>query len=84
MLSLAAVPPAERVAPVTVGQLVTVRSYGDELPGTVAAVRQLSEDRWEVRVEVLANFGVGLSRHIIDGAGHEVDRRTSHHGLICA
>lgn len=70
--------------PVTVGQLVTVRSYEDDLPGTVAAVEPLGQGRWEVRVEVLANFGVGISRHVIDGAGHEVDRRTSHHGLICA
>lgn len=71
-------------APVSLGQLVTIRSYGDEIPGTVADVRPLGDDRWEVRVEVLANFGVGISRHIIDGAGHEVDRRTGHHGLICA
>jgi hypothetical protein len=74
-------PPAP---PVRVGQLVTVHSYGEELPGTVASVRPLDVDRFEVRVEVLANFGVGVSRHIIDGAGHEVDRRTSRHGLICA
>lgn len=84
MLSLSVVPPESPAAPVSIGQLVTIRSYGDDLPGTVAAVRWLGDDRWEVRVEVLANFGVGLSRHIIDGAGHEVDRRTSHHGLICA
>lgn len=71
-------------APVTVGQAVTVRSYGEALQGTVVAVERLGVDRFEVRVEVLATFGVGTSRHVIDGAGHEVDVRTEHHGLECA
>lgn len=71
-------PPLER------GQLVTVQSYGEDLSGTVIDVQPAGDDHWEIWVEVLASFGVGTSRHVIDGAGREVDRRTAHHGLLCA
>jgi hypothetical protein len=72
------------VPPLSVGQLVTVHSYDGSLQGTVVSLDRAGVDRWVVRVEVLASFGIGISRHVIDSAGHEVDTRTEHHGLVCA
>jgi hypothetical protein len=73
-----------QVPPIVVGQLVRVRSYDDHLPGTVVGLERREDGMWEVRVEVLASFGIGTSRHVIDGAGHEADTRSEHHGLECA
>jgi hypothetical protein len=78
MRMLAAVPP------LALGQLVTIRSHDEELPGTVIELAPLDDARWEVRIEVLASFGIGTSRHIVDGRGHEVVARPRHLALVCA
>lgn len=61
--------------PIRVGQLVTIRSQGEELAGTVIELASMSGSRWEIWVEVLASVGIGTSRHIVDGDGLEVDLR---------
>jgi hypothetical protein len=77
MTMLAAVPP------ISLGQLVTIRSQDEELPGTVVELAPLEGARWEIWVEVLASFGIGTSRHVIDGAGHEIDLRPRNLALVC-
>ena len=66
--------------PISLGQLVTIRSQDEELPGTVIELSPLDDTRWEIWVEVLASVGIGTSRHIVDGGGFEVDRRP--HNLV--
>lgn len=68
--------------PYDLGQLVSIDSYDERLPGTVVAVRALGIGCWEIRVEVLASFGVGVSRHVVDGSGREVERRSTSLGLV--
>ena len=69
--------------PLCLGQLVTIRSQDEELPGTVVELAPLDGSRWEIWVEVLASFGIGTSRHIVDGSGHEVDLRPRNLALVC-
>lgn len=66
------------VPPIQLGQLVTIRTLEEALPGTVTELTPVASGRWEIRVEVLANFGIGTSRHIVDGAGQELDSRSVH------
>lgn len=61
--------------PISVGQRVTIRSQGEELPGTVIELAPLGGSRWEIWVEVLASFGVGTSRHVVDDPGLEMGLR---------
>lgn len=61
--------------PIHVGQLVTIRSQGEELAGTVIELAPIGGSRWELWVEVLASVGIGTSRHIVDGDGLEVELR---------
>jgi hypothetical protein len=70
--------------PISLGQLVTIRSQDEELPGTVIELSPLDDTRWEIWVEVLASFGIGTSRHIVDGSGHEIDLRPRSLALVCA
>jgi hypothetical protein len=60
-------------APIAVGTPVTVRRAGDAMPGTVVTVRALPRGGYEVRAQVLTRFGVAISRHVLDRAGHEVE-----------
>jgi hypothetical protein len=69
------------VPPFDLGQLVAIDSYDERLPGTVVAVRPVGLHRWEVRVEVLASFGIGVSRHVVDDLGRELERRGARLGL---
>lgn len=68
--------------PIRMGQLVTIRSQGEELPGTVIELASIGGSRWEIWVEVLASVGVGTSRHIVDGGGLEVGSRPGNLVLV--
>lgn len=68
--------------PIRLGQRVTIRSNGEELPGTVIEVASLGGSRWEIWVEVLASAGIGTSRHIVDGRGLEVGLPSRDLGLL--
>ena len=72
------------VPPLQLGQLVTIRTLEEALPGTVIELTPVGSGRWEIRVEVLADVGVGISRHVVDGAGHEIDTCSVHLELLSA
>lgn len=68
--------------PIRVGQQVTIRSQGEELPGTVIELAPVSGSRWEIWVEVFASAGIGTSRHIVGRGGREVDLRSRNLVLV--